>query len=450
MPVLEWIKYPAEPLQYRKIRRRVDKFIESMTNISYPPNVIKEFDTVQIRPNQIFFTSDDEGAQADLQQAQRLCETTETLAKVFKEASFCGGDHAAHIHLSGFEKSEIDMLISLCGSNEKWHVVHWASASLPSLSEAQHTPTGPICSVLNDAYTRKAPLRIQLLGGDYWNIVPRQGNERVRGVVAPKNTLEEWLYIEEGGELCKEDLFKFPHTKKDRVRLALNFSRSLFCLLGSPLLQGPWKSRSIRVAETTGDPSVSGLNIKPYVELIGDLAEDDEKIERAKSSILHLGVLFWELFIGRKLTILDADRENDDSDDEGTLSNALVRSVEYARNKIMVSDTYFELILNCESLHLDAKAVDQSRGKFHRYIIKPLGEALEELTRSKKKNVGCDAQQDSSQLTHEPTQTSNPVNLLKERNLVRMATHQQQKDYKSSRMCALLDADSQSYQKRFA
>ncbi|RYP46073.1 hypothetical protein DL768_007665 [Monosporascus sp. mg162] len=406
--ILVWIKYPvegAEPLQYRKITNPVKQFNKTMKDIYEVHMVNAELELAQVEATQIFHqsrqsredTSDDKRAQADLQQAQRLCESTKALAKVFTKAPKpCQPPHSAHIHLSGLEESEIDMLVSVCGETKsKWHIVHWANPSSPSPPDPQQNPTGSICSVLKESRNGKARLRIQLQRDGCWNSRPPGPNDRImKYAVAPKKTLDEWLCPKKDGEATP--IASSRLTRKNKLRLALKIASSLLCFLGSPLLQCPWKSQSILVAEVAHESSDEGLKIKPYISgvLTGCLDEEESKqSRRAKSSILHLGLLLWELFIEEKVTITEEDKEEDEDEDEdegedetNSLFNALNRKEICSRESSFIDTFCLDLIANCLNLYGQASVIDAAfRAKVYWGIVKPLITSFEDYTPPKKK-----------------------------------------------------------------
>ncbi|KAL7948569.1 hypothetical protein V8C42DRAFT_314863 [Trichoderma barbatum] len=408
--ILAWIKYPvegAEALQYRRIANLVQQFNNTMRGIYEAHMANSELELAQVEATQIFHqsrqsrkdNSDEKRAQADLQQAQRLYESTIALAKVFtKTPRPCQPPHSAHIHLSGFEESEIDMLVSVCGETKsKWHFVHWANSSLPSPPDPQQNYTGSICSVLKNSRSGKARLRIQMQQDGCWNSCAPGPNDRVmRHAVAPKKTLDEWLCLKKDGEATPIASSKL--TKKGRLRLALKIAKSLLCFLGSPFLQGPWKSQSILVAEIAEESSDPGFDIKPYIfgVLTGCLDEEkSKKFVRAKSSILHLGLLLWELFVGEKVKITEEDKEEDEDEDEGedededetnSLFNALNRRETSSRQSSFIDTFCLDLIANCLNLYGQASVIDAAfRAKLYWDIVKPLMTSFEDYMPSKKR-----------------------------------------------------------------
>jgi hypothetical protein len=175
--------------------------------------------------------------------------------------------------------------------------------------------------------------------------------------------------------------------KKDILRLALTIARSLLYLLGSPLLQDPWKTETIYVAETT-----DGSRIKPYIsgQLTGCLGEEESRqSKRAKSSILHLGLLLWELFFGKKVTVTEEDKEDDEEDDEtDTLFNALNREQISSQESSFVDPLCLDIIGNCLILYGQARVIDAAfRTNLYWDIVKPLIMSLENYSLSRRKSA---------------------------------------------------------------
>ena len=347
-----------------------------------------EPEIAQVEATQIYHQSrqaqgdteeDRKRAQADIQRAQRLCEATKAIVKVFANTpQSCQPPHSAHIHLSGFEEPEIDMLISVCGFNStKWHIVHWAN---PSDQNPRQTSTNTFCSVLKESFRGRTRLRVQLQRDGSWNDAAA-GTDRIRTHAEPPMlTLEKWLDAKKDRETTQAAPSKLM--KKDILRLALTIARSLLYLLGSPLLQDPWKTGNIYVTETTDGSPDRGLRIKPYIsgQLTGCLREEESRqSERAKSSILHLGLLLWELFFGEKVTVTKEDDEGDEDDNgTGSLFNALNREQIDSRDSSFVDPLCLDIIGNCLNLYGQAKVIDAAfRTNLYWDIVKPLIISLE-------------------------------------------------------------------------
>lgn len=406
--------------------------------------------------------ADNKRAQADLLEAHRLCKSTTALARVFTKASEpCQPPHSVHIHLSGFEKSEIDMLVSVCGETKpKWHIVHWAP---PGPTDPQQSPTGSICSVLKNSRSGKARLRIQLHPDGCWIRTPPVPDDRMRNyAVAPKKTLDEWLWTKKDGKATPTASSKL--TRKNKLRLALRIARSLLCLLGSPLLQGPLKSQSILVTEIADESSNEGLEIRPYIPggLTGCLErEESEQSGSGKLFMLHLGLLLWELFVGEKVTITDEDKEEDEDEDEDedetkSLFNALGRKEYSSRQSSFIDISCLDLIANCLNLYEQASTIDAAfRAKLYWGIVKPLIMSFEDYTPSKEKLatalesrpappplppiLSSDRRQARSVLTRGMPSIASP-NRVDEQHVGRHVRPEK---------CVLFDADDQTYQKRF-
>ncbi|KAK4443846.1 hypothetical protein QBC34DRAFT_416455 [Podospora aff. communis PSN243] len=488
--VLSWIKYPAEgaeALKYRKIAYRAQQFNNTMRGIYEFHSADSELELTQVEATQIFHpsrqspgdASDDIRASADLKQAQILCESATTLAEVFKATPRpCEPPHSAHIHLSGFEQSEVEMLVSVCGeAKAKWHIVHWTNPSSTCPAYRQEHPTGSICSLLKESRTVKKRLRIQLEGSGCWKCWSAGPGDRImKYAVAPKKTLDEWLFLRKDREAA---LVTSPRlTRKNKLRLALKIAKSLLCLLGSPLLQGPWKSQSILIAEINDDSLDPGLQIKPYI--VGELTrcfgkQESQKSDGAQSSILHLGLLLWEVFLEEKVTITDEDREeaeeddeDEDEDDINSLFNALNRKEIDSRESSFIDTFCLDLIANCLNLYGQASVVDAAfRAKLYWDVVKPLLRSVEDYTPSKlKPNTTMTSRPAppslrpitstegfsqpkflAMKLGRDATQRHVPSNPPRSANFGR-GEHNQRKPHSWLKKCILFDADDETYTER--
>lgn len=359
-----------------------------------------ELDLAQVEAIQIFHQSrqsqddntDNMEAEADIQHAQKVYESTMSLAKLFSNAlKPCSPPHSAHIHLSGFDEKEIDMLISICGVNKtKYHNVHWVSCISPGTLELQQGPPDTICSALKESSAALTRLRIHLQKDGCWNSWRPGPQDRVRKCVAPKKTLDEWLCPTREGQVATVGSSKL--TKKNKLRLALKIAKSLLCFLGSPLLQGPWKSESILVSETADGWPHEDLNIKPYIfgRLTGCLDQDiseASECRRTKSSILDLALLLWEVFVGEKVTIADEDRDEDEDEADSLFDALNLREIK-SRESSFIDIFCLDLIANCLNLYGQARKIDAAfRAKLYWDIVKPLIKSCEDYLPSKKKTV---------------------------------------------------------------
>lgn len=387
----------AEPLQYRKIANPIQHFNNTIKGIYEAHMANAELDLAQVEAIQIFHQSrqsqddntDNMEAEADIQHAQKVCESTMSLAKLFSKAlKPCSPPHSAHIHLSGFDEREIDMLISVCGVDRtRYHNVHWVSSISPTRAELQQGPPDSICTVLKESSDALTKLRIHLQRDGCWNSWRPGPQDRVRKCVAPKKTLDEWLCPTIDGEAATVGSSKL--TKKNKLRLALKIAKSLLCFLGSPLLQGPWKSQTILVSEIAGGLPHEDLNIKPYIfgRLTGCLEQDNSEASecmRTKSSILDLALLLWEVFVGEKVTIADEDRDEDEEEVDSLFDALNIREIK-SRESSFIDIFCLDIIANCLNLYGQARKIDAAfRAKLYWDIVKPLIKSCEDYMPKKK------------------------------------------------------------------
>ncbi|PON20790.1 hypothetical protein TGAM01_v210298 [Trichoderma gamsii] len=382
-----WISWPregTEPAHYRRITKTVKQFKETMRDIHMANSYLE---STQVEIKQPYYhshlsqedTSYKKRALDDIQQAHRLCELAKSLVKVFKKAPVpCQLNHSAHIHLSGFEKDEIDMFISICDEPEfrKWQIVHWANSGSLKSPDLQHNPMSSFCSLLKTSLKNRSRLRMQLQRDGCWSSQKRETSDRFIKLNVPKKKLSNWLRPGKDGETVTTGLYKL--TNKKKLYLALKIARSLLCLLGSPLIRSPLTSQRIFIDETADETSYD-LNIKPYIleELNRCLHEEEsQKSAGAQSAMLYLGVLFWEIFIGEEVEVLEDDKEDYEAEDENgiqTLFNALTRAEVNKRESDFTDRSCLDLIANCLNLYPDAEVVDaEFRTNFYESIVEPL------------------------------------------------------------------------------
>jgi len=315
-----------------------------------------------------------------------LCETTETVFKVMTERpKDCQAPHVALIHLTGFNKPELDMVMSVCGEKDakKWHQVYWTRKNPSNGLAKTQSLTESICSALKESRKYKRLLRIHLQHDGTW--LPSIADRMKRYAIAPERTLEDLLNAKQNGGGANEDLTKLQ--KKDKLDLAVAIARSLLYLLGSPLLQGTWKTGTIYVAQTINEANDCGLRTKPYIsrELNKELSKDGSGDSANGSSyILHLGVLLWELLFGRKIIITPEDVDCEDEEDQDlSLFNALSREENNSRESFF-EEPCLDIIANCLNLYPETKLDDQAfRMTMYGQIVKPLEGCLKSYSPEK-------------------------------------------------------------------
>ncbi|KAL5358301.1 hypothetical protein BJX96DRAFT_163656 [Aspergillus floccosus] len=289
--------------------------------------------------------SDDDVAMSELTQAKCVSETAKTLFRLLtEELQSCQPPHAAHIHLSGFSQPEIDTLMSLCSNNGagRWHRVSWSNQShedLPKTRAEGRRQT--ICTILKRFRKFKRHLRIQISHDGSWHPIDAPG-DRLKDIVrAPTLKLEELLHAKDGS---RSSSIRF--LKKDRLILANSITRSLFYLIGSPLLSEAWKTEAIYVSQAH-HPRTDIY--KPYV--LREITKEMMFKEVGGSEfVLHLAVILWELLFGRRIVILPEDKEDDDEDENISLFDALGRE-ECDLREYCIEKPFLDIIANCLNLY---------------------------------------------------------------------------------------------------
>lgn len=272
------------------------------------------------------------------------------------------------------------MLVSICGAQNstKGHIVHWTNIS--GLDPQQ--TTNNLYSIPRDSRRYKTRLRIQLQWDGSWNSIGGAAERTGAHKGVPKLTLARWLLN------ARKDrgTTRAPPpklTKKDILHVAMRIAKSLLFLIDSPLLQGPWNTETIYVADTAEGSPDNGLRVKPYIprkltDILGE--EDSTHCERARSSVLHLGLPLWELFFDSKIQVNEADQEDDEDDDsDDSWYNALHREELDLREPLTFIDPLFLAIVgNCLDLYPKADVIDKAfRTDLYWNIVKPSAESRE-------------------------------------------------------------------------
>ncbi|EAU36009.1 predicted protein [Aspergillus terreus NIH2624] len=310
---------------------------------------------------------DDDVAMNELAQAKRVSDIAKALLRLLaKELQSCQPPHSAHIHLSGFSQPEIDTLISLCSHNGsvRWHRVSWSNQShkdLPRMGLEDRRQN--ICTILKRSCKFKRHLRIQVSHDGSWHPIDAPGGRLKDIAMAPTLKLEELLHAKGGSRSSSIRLLK-----KDRLILAKSITRSLFYLIGSPLLSEVWKTEAIYVAQPH-DPRTDIY--KPYV--VREITKEMMLKEIGGSAfVLHLAVILWELLFGRRIVILPEDEEHDGEDENISLFNALGRE-ECDLRESCIEKPFLDIIANCLDLYPENELDDQElRSKVYWNILKPL------------------------------------------------------------------------------
>ncbi|KAF4984121.1 hypothetical protein FZEAL_614 [Fusarium zealandicum] len=284
--------------------------------------------------------------------AKRLSQTTKTVAQILSQSK-CEKPHSAYIHLSGFEEPEVLTMMGVCGSIKKWRAVQWTSSRGHNNKTAN---LGAICNEMRKSHRLKTILHIAVDSDASWlpNVPPKLTT--AIHTKPPTDTLRE-LIMPKNNENKKTGL-----KKSERLRIATKLGRSLFCLIGSPLLQESWKSDTIRCSE--GDLFVLGMfPANPECRLaIADVT---------KSFILNFGVLLWELFFQGQVSIIKDDEDEDG--DDASLFNALGRMLDDCQEGRFVDPPCLDIIGNCLTAWCDEEADEEKiRDNIHRKVICPL------------------------------------------------------------------------------
>ncbi len=384
---LRWVNYSAYnglPEDCSEIANQMLLFNETMMRIYEAPTTAAGLESDDAEGMQIYqhthHIRDDTGedskrAQADIRRAQQLTETAQAIAQVFaKIPRQCEPPHSAHVHLSGFYEPEIETLISLCDTTKspKWHIVHW-SALKDQNAGAESTET--FCSALKAHRKVKTRLRLHVQRDGSWTGSNTGSTDRIKAnATAPTLTLRRLLQAKSDRGLIRA---QYPSLQnKDILRLALTIARSLLCLLDSPFLEFPWKVETIYVDELR-----DGFDATPKLYSFGDLNHFSEAglkpFERAKSSILHFGLMLWEMFFDGEVQITAEDEEERDDDDDEirSLFNALNRKVECSG---FLDPTCLAIIRNCLDLYCDPRSFDLGlHTLLYRKVVDPLRISLE-------------------------------------------------------------------------
>jgi hypothetical protein len=372
------ISYGRGASDFRRRASEAQQFNNVMRGIFESLEIDIEAQMTQVFQQHENSPNDDDLARTDIDQAQRLCDTTKALFKLMTENSKqCKASHSAFIHLSGFSKPEIGMIMSVCGEKEKkkWHQVYWVKETL----NAALSPSQPesVCSALRQSRKFKNPLRINLQRGDKWTYATPSAVERMKNYsTAPLQTLEELLNPKQEGESTGSSK---KLLKKDKLDLAVEVARSLLYLFGSPLVQEPWKPENIYISQTTDESVDSRLRTKSYIsrDLNGDFPNHDEEPNHAPaghSYILYLGTLLWELFFERKVAMTPEDEEDEDEEDQdSSLYNALNREESNSRQSCFVEVPFLDIISNCLNLYSQTELEGlELRKTIYWTIVKPL------------------------------------------------------------------------------
>ncbi|KAH7133081.1 hypothetical protein B0J13DRAFT_93100 [Dactylonectria estremocensis] len=381
------ISYGKEAAHYRRTIRVAQGFNRTVRRISDSLMIETESEMPQIFPIHHQVEEEQNKAAKEIHQAKMVCETTKSIVALLteKEAT-CESPHLALIHLTGFLQPEIDMIMSLCVEKKKglkkWHQVYWAK-QIPSNAGVPVLPASEsICSVLERSRKFKNLLRVYLQRDGSWRYTEAVARDRMTGYTKPPDhTLENLL--SQGQNSTGWKLFK-----KDKLDLAVNISRSLFHLSGSPLLQGQWTTENILVAQVTGDKDSSGSGTRPYVsgQLVKmPILQEPQDSPHVNRLVLDLGVLLWQLLFGQKVTIEPEDEEDDDDLDPGfSLFNALNR--EHGNSQeLFVEKPCLDIISNCLNLYALCQLDEQSfREKLYWDIVVPLKNYLEAFCQPQK------------------------------------------------------------------
>jgi hypothetical protein len=319
-------------------------------------------------------------AQEDIRDAAKVGETVHAITRVFTAISEpCNPPHLAYIRLSGFEQPEVEMLVSMCGGTTKlsrWHLVHWAK-EIEQLPRIRDNKT--FCSTLRDSRKIKTRLRISLKADGSWESI--KSTERIQEAAAPKLTLDDCLTGKDS-QVSSSALAQL--TLKDILRLSLKISRSLLYLLGTPLSRNTWTTETIYMTQIAQELSELESRFEPYIcaNMSDFITEHDfEDSLGIKAALVHLALLLWELFFGRRVDVREEDMEEDeDSEDESDIVskfNALNREQILSKHRFL-QPQLVAIVGKCLDLYCQADSVDLAfRTDFYWGVVRPLSKYLE-------------------------------------------------------------------------
>ncbi|KAF9886798.1 hypothetical protein FE257_011045 [Aspergillus nanangensis] len=370
-----WISFGDAAAHFRRTYSEAQRFNEIMRGIFDARMADTESQVKQpFYQCEEYNSSDDKLAMSELADAKRVSDTTNILLKsLTEETKACQVPHRAHIHLSGFSQPEIDMLMSVCGCNStgKWHHVSWSCRNHKT-SKGFRAPTESICSTLARSWKFKKRLRLQVGHDGTWNCTESSAEDRMKGKIkVPTLKLEELLHTKQETNTSIIRLLK-----RDKLQLANTVTKSLLCLLGSPLLTDGWRTETIYIAQVLDPLKGVYANNQPYI--LREITEKMLEYEGAGSeSVLHLGVLLWELLFGRRITIIPEDEEDDDEDQNMSLFNALSREEMHSRESC-IEKPFLDIIANCLNIYPETELDDQElRSKVYWSILRPLKSYVE-------------------------------------------------------------------------
>ena len=391
---LKWVTYlqlensATEAAQYRCITNQVERFNDTMRRLFDlesrvdKPTAARFVESTRLSPEIDEKKRDTEALLA----AEKLCFITRNLSSLMHQPNLepCNPPHGVMIHLNGFDQLEIDTLITICGpdkpgkegkagrlNTEKWHEITWvAGAPVPKTTQST------ICQKVRWSRTKMTRLRILVgLDGSWSGTTSERMGEFAK---KPVVTLDSALNSKQGPWL----------KKKERLDLAIKIARSLFYLIRSPWVCSPWSSATIHILEQRGQTAKPSATVKPYIE--SQMRVHDSDLERKpecknrKSLILDIGVLLWELLLGRKIVVNSEDgrgeeEDSDESDDEDTIFYALSREEITARD-CCVDEICLDIIANCLDLYVlsdDESTSATLQSDIYYKIVRPLWNYVE-------------------------------------------------------------------------
>lgn len=376
--ILRLISYGEEAVNFCRTYTEVQRFNTIMRGIYDSQATATESQMRQVFYQQNECDSrEDEIAAREIYQAQTLSDIAKTVFRLLTQGPGCGARHTGLIHLTGFTRPEIDMILSVCGpsNKERWHLVSWSKRDQRTQSSY---PTSPpksmaICSALKSSWRHKKTLRIRLHQNGDWDTGAVSTDDRMEcNIRLPKLTLKDLLHRardEQSGQPFVRLL------KEDKLDLAVAIARSLLYLLGSPLLGDAWEAENIYVEQATGKSYGNGSGNKPFIRHdMKELSEDMPGYpDNRRSFVLKLGVLLWELLFGHRISVTTEDEEDEDEEDpDFSLFNALNREEINAR-ETFVEKPFLDIIANCLNVYSQEQLDDPAfRSDIYWKIVKPL------------------------------------------------------------------------------
>jgi hypothetical protein len=334
------------------------------------------------------FQGDSEFDAKPVYQAEKLVKASKELYKLLKDntCSSTKKPHWAHIHLTGFDRPEFDMVLPLCENPTRWQRVYF--------SQCHETTNSTLKSLINEICTELTPRALRsskascvlfhesgIFSSSLAEKLPRRSKPLEPPVLTVRNILNDKCLTQAGSDSPRAVRWWL-----EKIRLETLIADSLLFLHGSPFIQAAWDAGTISILQ---DQSVSSDGqaplLDPYITCAFDPGLPEQYLREREPDegdpfLLDLITLLLELETEQEVI------PDDDDVDEYTGKPSMFMALGRIHRGLKGDDIYRDVIDACLNMYTEFTDLGK-QDEYHRFrtqlfrkVVKPLKDRYEVLS----------------------------------------------------------------------